>query len=97
MVPPHNIGTTNIFANLCHHVSDFQVAAEWNFFALSHGKSPCDGIAGTVKCLVVNASLQSLKELIDTAEKMFLCCKNNIKVIQFLFVSHSDVKNHRPE
>ena len=46
------------FLNLCLHNSDFGVKCEWNFFATSHGKSPCDGIGGTVKRLVTRASLQ---------------------------------------
>ena len=37
------------FINLLYHSSDFSVSADWNFFATSHGKSPCDGIGGTVK------------------------------------------------
>ena len=37
------------FVNLCYHQEDFGVAAEWVFFATSHGKSPCDGIGGSVK------------------------------------------------
>ena len=37
------------FLNLCHHKSDFGLDATWTFFATSHGKSPCDGIGGTVK------------------------------------------------
>ena len=53
-------------------MSDFQLAAEWNFFAMSHGKNPCDNIGGIAKRLVANASLQSLREPIDTPEKMFL-------------------------
>ena len=44
--------------NLCHHVTDFGITARWSFFATSHGKSPCDGIGGTVKRLVARASLQ---------------------------------------
>ena len=35
------------FLNLCYHEEDFGVKAEWHFFATSHGKSPCDGIAWT--------------------------------------------------
>ena len=46
------------FANLCHHKADFGVDAGWSFFATSHGKSPCDGISGTLKHLVACASLQ---------------------------------------
>ena len=72
MVPPHNIRTTKNFANLCHHVSDFQLVAESIFFALSHRKSPCDHIGGAAKHLVANASLQSLKESIYSPEKTFL-------------------------
>ena len=48
----------NNLINLCHHEDDFGLAAEWNFFATSHGKSACDGIGGTVKRLVTRASLQ---------------------------------------
>jgi len=46
------------FYNLCFHASNFAVNCEWNFFATSHGKSPCDGIGGTVKRLTARASLQ---------------------------------------
>ena len=45
--------------NLCCHKQDFDIDAEWHFFATSHGKSPCDGIGGTVKRLVARASLQA--------------------------------------
>ena len=37
------------FINLCNYQKDFGLEAEWNFFATSYGKSPCDGIVGTVK------------------------------------------------
>ena len=46
------------FSNLCHHVEDFGVPAEWHFIATSHGKSPADGIVGTVKRTAAEASLQ---------------------------------------
>ena len=37
----------------------YELKAEWHFFATSHGKSPCNGIRGTVKCLLARASLQN--------------------------------------
>ena len=74
-----------------------ELAAEWNFFATLHEKNPCDDLGGIVKLLVANASLWSLRKPTDTPEKMFLCCKNNIKDVWFLFVSHSDVENHVSE
>ena len=44
--------------NLTLHHQDFSLDASWTFFATSHGKSPCDGIGGTVKRLTARASLQ---------------------------------------
>lgn len=35
--------------NLCLHQADCGIDAEWNFIATSHGKSPCDGIGGTIE------------------------------------------------
>ena len=40
---------------------DFQIKEKWCFFATSHGKSPCDGIGGTLKRLAARASLQRTK------------------------------------
>ena len=78
--------------NLCHHVTDFGITARWSFFATSHGKSPCDGIGGTVKRLVARASLQRpLDNQILSMEKMFECCKSDIKGINFIKVSKEDI------
>ena len=75
--------------NLCHHVTDF---ARWSFFATSLGKSPCDGIGGTVKKLVARASLQRpLDNQILSMEKMFEYCKSDIKGINFIKVSKEDI------
>ena len=41
-----------------------------NFFGTSHGKIHCDGIRGSVKCLVGNVSLGILQEPIDTLLKI---------------------------
>ena len=65
------------FSTLFHHESGFGLSAEWYFFVTSHGKSPCSGIGGTVKCLVGNASL------INTPLKMFEWCRKNINTIEF--------------
>ena len=46
------------FFNIGLHEKDFGVKCSWTFFATSHGKSPCDGVGGTIKRLVTNASLQ---------------------------------------
>ena len=50
------------FTNLMSHRDDFSLDAEWNFFAISHGKNACDGIGGTVKRLAAHVSIQRPKD-----------------------------------
>jgi hypothetical protein len=45
---------------LVNHKKDSGIAAEWHFFATSHGKSPCDAAGGTTKWQAVRASPQCL-------------------------------------
>lgn len=67
------------FINICHHQKDFNLEAEWNFFATSHGKSACDGIGGTLKRLTAKASLQRTTcRQILTPLDMFNFCKESI-------------------
>ena len=83
------------FTNLLHHYTDFSVTADWNFFATSHGKSPCDGIGGTVKRLVTRASLQAPRQgqILDS-ETFFQWCRKNILGIEFKFVSSTQIRQH---
>ena len=46
------------FINLCCHKNHFGINAEWVFFTTSHGKLPCDGIGGAVKCHTAKKSLE---------------------------------------
>ena len=80
------------FWNLWHHEQDFGMQGQWNFFATSHGKSPCDGIGGTVKRLTPRASLQRpSQEQILTADDMFAFCQQEIKGIDFKLIRKDDV------
>ena len=45
------------FLNLCLHLADFGIPAEWHFSATAHGKGACDGLGG----LAARASLQRTK------------------------------------
>ena len=45
--------------NIAYHQSDFNVKAEWHFFATAHGKRPCDGLGATVKRGAIRENLQS--------------------------------------
>ena len=84
-----------IFTNLSHHNVDYAITAEWNFFATSHGKSPCDGIGGTVKRLVARASLQAPSQgQILNPETFFQWCQSNISGIEFMFVSSEEIDEH---
>ena len=65
--------------NLMYHEHDFNLKAEHHFFATSHGKSPCDGIGGTIKREAANASLRAaVTNQILTPEQLFLWAKENI-------------------
>jgi hypothetical protein len=76
------------FLNLCLHKSDFEVQAEWHFFATSHGKSACDGLGGTVKRLAAKASLQRpYDKQILTPVDLFQFAVDNIKNIDFEYCS----------
>ena len=83
------------FINLCPHNPDHGLEVEWNFFAISHGKSPCDGIWDTVKRLTAHTSLQMTSgQLISTPYEMFQWCQNNMSGISFFYVSSEDINNH---
>ena len=84
------------FYNLCHHAEDISISCVWNFFATSHGKSPCDGIGGTVKRLVATASLQNpVSNQILSAEAMFKFCQQSINAIKFVYVTVEEMEQTR--
>ena len=84
--------------NLCYHESDFGIKADWHFFAPSHGKSPCDGIGGTVKRLAARGSLQATTSgHIFTPQDLYYIAETNIKGISFLYIISDTVKIHETE
>ena len=80
------------FSNLMRHESDFKLAAEWHFFATSHGKSVCDGIGGTIKRLASRKSLQAATaDHILTPQDLFAWASLNVTGIKCFFVSSAEV------
>ena len=65
------------FLNLCFHKDDFGLSTKWSFFATSHGKSPCDGIGGTVKRKIARTSLQRPVN----NQILFQGCRNLLRII----------------
>lgn len=81
------------FLNLMYHKQDFDLYAEWHFFATSHGKGPCDGLGGTVKRLAARASLQKIgKDGIQTPKELYDWATTNIRNINFSFVLEKEVE-----
>ena len=79
--------TLRIFFNIGLHKKDFVVKCSWTFFATSHGKSPCDGVGGTIKRLVTNASLpRPGNQQILTAVDVFYFCQEKITGIKVFFL-----------
>lgn len=58
--------------NLKFAQADWGLNAEWNFFATGHGKSPCDGLGGSVKRSVHRKILAGDTRVYDAAE--FVAC-----------------------
>ncbi|XP_065679428.1 uncharacterized protein LOC136081787 isoform X1 [Hydra vulgaris] len=86
------------FYNLCQLESEFSLKFEWNFFATSHGKSPCDGIGGTVKRLTAQESLKRpYRNQILTSEAMYEFCIEKIKVVNFIYIKGIDLQLQREE
>ena len=83
--------------NLCRHKSDFGIDAIWTFFATSHGKSPCDGIGGTVKRLTVQACKGLTQNKFSTVSSMLSFCKANIPGITFIYISKERMEDVRTE
>ena len=80
------------FINLCLHEKDFNVKCEWSFFATSHGKSPCDGLGGTLKRLTARASLQRTHSRpILTAKQVFEYCNEEVKGVHVIFISSEEM------
>ena len=78
--------------NLMFHNSDFNIDAEWHFFATSHGKSPCDGIGGTVKREAARASLQATTtNQILTPNDLYMWSQSHIPGINFMWISKDAV------
>ena len=78
--------------SICFHEQDNSLKAEWHFFATSHGKSPCDGVGGSVKCLVGNASLKArYDECILTPAQLYKRTTKNIKGLHFFYISSENV------
>lgn len=83
------------FANLVNHKNDFGVDADWTFFATSHGKGACDGLAGSVKRQAYRASLQRDKNNhITTALSFFQWAETSFKKINFAFCTIKDHELH---
>ena len=84
------------FINLCHHKIDFNVDCSWSFFATSHGKSPCDGIGGTLKRLAARASLQRAKtNQIVSPEDFFNFCNDEIKMVTSIYIPKEEIEATR--
>ncbi|XP_057336012.1 uncharacterized protein LOC130674639 [Microplitis mediator] len=86
------------FVNIYYHKEDFNLDAEWHFFATAHGKGPCDGIGGVVKRKAAKASLQRpIDNQITTPEEFYEWAvePNSLPSIAVKFSPESDYVNAR--
>ena len=87
----HTMFTSSLYINLvikkldlCEHEKDFGMKASLSFFATSHGKSPCDGIGGTVKRSTAMESLRRpLENQILNINDIVAYCSKTLTSITF--------------
>ena len=77
--------------NLCRMKKDFDIDAEWNFFATWHGKGSCDALGGVLKRNAAKASLEG--HHITTAKELYTWAisRTDLKM-HYSFFSESDYK-----
>ena len=91
-----SIKIVKIFLNQCMHFEDFSIKSTWSFFATSHGKSPCDGLGGTIKHLTARASLQrTSSNQIMTARQVVKFCQDEILGITTIFIPTEAAEQRR--
>lgn len=95
---PQQFKNKNAFTNLCYHKDDFNIEAEWIFFATAHGKGACDGLAGSVKRQARKASLQlGTKAQILTPKALFDWACKALPNIHFVFIDNEEYLESKPQ
>ena len=79
-------------ANLNYHYTDYELKVAWHFFATSHGKSPCDGTGGSVKCLIARTSLQNTRIL--NINEMYKWSAGHTNGVKCFKVTENEVESH---
>jgi len=93
---PQRFKNKKAFANLCYHKADFAIDAEWHFFAIAHGKRPCDGLAGSVKRLATRASLQmNTQQHLLTPQDLYTWATENFTNVDFTFITNENYSNKK--
>ena len=78
--------------NLTFHKQDFGFDVVWNFFATSHGKSPCDRLGGTIKRKLTIESLSRTKtNPIFTALQAYEFFKNTMNTVELFYIPKDDL------
>lgn len=85
------------FLNLCYHKEDFEIDAEWHFFATSHGKGPCDGVGGSVKRLAARTSLHQTggAEPILNPLALYNFAVTALPTVSFTFTTSEEHETHK--
>ena len=76
--------------NPTYHFKDFGIKATWSFFATGYGKSPCNGIGGTIRLTNRLTAKENFhwvyQNQIITAEDMTKFCQEKVLGITKIFI-----------
>ena len=84
------------FMNLCLHQQELNMSATWSFLSTSQGKEPCDGIGRSVKRLARLESLRREKDFLNTFDRLYKFCVENIENITFFKIYAKEMNTRRP-
>ena len=75
MVVWFNTKTTKISLtqHFINRTLDLMLCGLWNFIAASHGKSPCDGLGGSIKRKMTTVNIVSIFANIQCFKSIVLC------------------------
>ena len=84
--------------HLCQHKKLYGLNAKWIFFATSHGKSVCDGIAGLIKR---RAAIESLRRPMNNqileVPDLHEFCECNLPNIKTIIITKDEIDQLRSE
>lgn len=85
------------FYNISEYKQKYGIDVEWHCFATSHGKSPCDGIGGTLKRNARRESIRRTENHILSSQDLYNWASSNDSTMVFIHCTEQDHEETKEE